>query len=207
MRFFRRRKIFVDKAFQIRFAFFFLMEALTIVLLTLAFQFHLYEKYSEQIQKLSYDNKVYSILINGFVGTELATQPASGSIETRILLEIAVFAAVIFFIVLIPSVMASHRIAGPLFKLDRIIKEIARGNYSQKVSFRKGDAFKNIESSFNEMLSSLDQRKKFDLQDIDNTIQKMLFLLKKNQTKDIQDGGHEIRDILLKIKKRKTYNE
>ena len=113
--------------------------------------------------KLEYDNRVYALLINSFVGTDLASEEIEEPVQKKILLELIIFAVFLFSVILIPSIIASHRIAGPLFKLHRTMKDISRGTYNQKLAFRKRDSFKEIESTFNDMVTSLNYKKSIDL--------------------------------------------
>lgn len=208
MRIFRRKKYLVNKPFQVRFALFFIFEAAAVLFLTLLFIYHLNNKYTAELSKLQYDNRVFTLLINSFVGTELAEENSFQPFQKEILTEVMIFAVALFTIVLIPSIIASHRIAGPLYRLNKTMRDVSRGLYTQRMAFRKRDAFKDIESSFNDMLSSLNYRKSIDLQDIDNMIQKIIFMIKKNQSNsEVKLDAHEIRDILLKMKKRKMYND
>ena len=208
MKMFRRKKYLINKKFQFRFAAFFLFEAIVVLMLSLGFIYHLHCKYSDQMYRLEYDNRMFALLINSFVGTDLAAPQAQDFPVNEILVESIFFAVCLFAIVLIPSIIASHRIAGPLYKLNRMIKDVSRGMSIQKISFRKRDSFKEMESNFNDMLASLHYRKSVDLQDIDNLIQKIIFMIKKHQgNRDIGLSAHEIRDLLLKMKKRKKYNE
>jgi HAMP domain-containing protein len=208
MTLFRRKKYFINTRVQLRFILFFLLEALAVVLITLGFIYRIRTKHMAEISRLQYDNQVYSLLINSFVGTELAPQNDRPPKASGIAADVVFFTSLLFAVVFIPSVIASHRIAGPLFKLNRTIRDVSRGVYSHKIAFRKRDSFKEVEDSFNDMLATLSYRKDIDLQDIDNVIQKILFLIRKNQAnKELGLDAHEIRDILLKMKKRKMYNE
>ncbi|MCK5707308.1 MAG: hypothetical protein KAI43_06605 [Candidatus Aureabacteria bacterium] len=203
-----RKRYLINKNFQIRFAFFFLFQSCVVIFLTLAFFYHIHQKYSDQIYRLRYDNKVYSLLINSFTGTDLVSNTSTKQLPEYILFETSIFAVFLFAVILVPSTMASHRIAGPLYKLNKAMRDVSRGKYSKRVSFRKRDAFKDVEMSFNDMMSNLDYKKKTDLQDIDNMIQKIIFIIKKKSPqKEIKIDTQEIRDVLLKMKKRKRFNE
>lgn len=56
------------------------------------------------------------------------------------------------------SAFAGHRIAGPIFKLDQSLKEVAKGNYGLRIQFRKKDFFQDMADSFNDMTQSLEQQ-------------------------------------------------
>ena len=57
------------------------------------------------------------------------------------------------------SIFLSHRIAGPLFKIRRAMDDVTRGNFDQRITFRKNDHFMELQDTFNEMVQHLAVRK------------------------------------------------
>ena len=68
--------------------------------------------------------------------------------------------AVIFALLVIGlhSIRTSHKIAGPLYRFDRLFETMKEGNLSEKVTLRKGDYLLNEMENINEMLESLKLR-------------------------------------------------
>jgi methyl-accepting chemotaxis protein len=68
--------------------------------------------------------------------------------------------AVIFALILIAlhSIRTSHKIAGPLYRFDRLFESMKEGNLSSKITLRKGDYLINEMDNINEMLESLQIR-------------------------------------------------
>lgn len=68
--------------------------------------------------------------------------------------------AVIFALVVIAlhSIRTSHKIAGPLYRFDRLFESVKEGNLSSKITLRKGDYLINEMDNINEMLESLQIR-------------------------------------------------
>ena len=67
-----------------------------------------------------------------------------------------------FFSVLIIAVAAafvalrsSHKIAGPLFKVEKVINEISGGNLNMDVRFREADQLKSIGEALDNMVNNL----------------------------------------------------
>jgi nitrogen fixation/metabolism regulation signal transduction histidine kinase len=56
------------------------------------------------------------------------------------------------------AVFLSHRIAGPLFRFERSVEEITRGNLAFCVILRKKDEGKELAGLMNEMITSLASR-------------------------------------------------
>ncbi len=56
------------------------------------------------------------------------------------------------------SIIFSHRIAGPLPKIYQALKSIGDGNFDVKLTLRKGDELRELADSINEMARKLSQR-------------------------------------------------
>lgn len=50
------------------------------------------------------------------------------------------------------ATIVSHRIAGPLYRLERDLEELSSGDFSLTVRFRKGDEFQEIAEAMNAMV-------------------------------------------------------
>lgn len=61
------------------------------------------------------------------------------------------------FVVLL-AIFVSHRIAGPLFRIERFLGDVAQGDLSQRLTLRKKDELKELAGAINEMTDSLKDR-------------------------------------------------
>ena len=66
--------------------------------------------------------------------------------------------AVAFVLMVGLGVLYSHRIVGPLHRLNSHMKEIALGGEPAPVNFRRGDQFQELAESFNAMIARLKKR-------------------------------------------------
>jgi len=57
--------------------------------------------------------------------------------------------------VIILSILLSHKIAGPVFRMERYLSEVARGNLSSVLKLRKRDELQNLAGAINKMTHSL----------------------------------------------------
>lgn len=55
-------------------------------------------------------------------------------------------------------VFYTHRIAGPVYRLCRILREVGQGNLIQSVAFRRNDSLKELEQATVDMLGGLSDR-------------------------------------------------
>ncbi len=65
-------------------------------------------------------------------------------------------------VVLIPaaavfSIYVTHRLAGPLFRLEQTARELIRGNLALRIRLRKGDELHELAGLLNEVLDTLEQ--------------------------------------------------
>lgn len=60
-------------------------------------------------------------------------------------------------IVIIASAVISHKIAGPIYKFEKICEKIAEGDLTQRVFLRKGDALVELQMAFNNMMDKIHQ--------------------------------------------------
>ena len=76
--------------------------------------------------------------------------------RTLLLRFSAVLAAGIFLSVLI-TLFISHRIAGPMYRLEKILGEIAGGKMPRAANLRKKDEFKELASAINSAIGRLEK--------------------------------------------------
>lgn len=64
----------------------------------------------------------------------------------------------VFVLMMGLGIRYSHRIAGPLYQLDRKMRGIANGEAPSQVNFRQRDQFAELSESFNAMIVKLTDR-------------------------------------------------
>ena len=70
-----------------------------------------------------------------------------------------VTALITLVLLLVSGVLISHKVAGPLFRLNNHFKKIASGNDLTKLNFRDGDFFPEVAESFNEIVDQKSAKK------------------------------------------------
>lgn len=61
-------------------------------------------------------------------------------------------------IVVIVSVFVSHKLAGPIFRLEQVAETVAKGDLSVRVHFREGDELAETAAHMNRMIESLREK-------------------------------------------------
>ncbi len=68
------------------------------------------------------------------------------------------------------SIFVSHKIAGPVYRLEETSKLIASGDLTQQIQLRQGDELKDLQEAFNQMSESLRKMVAKDREVIDKLV-------------------------------------
>jgi len=133
----RRRKYIIDKSYQYRFISVVLLSILLVFVLCLIL--------------------VLSVL--GTVMDELFDVPGAAAkyplLLKTVLMNAWPWLIVIMGVGFVLSALISHQIAGPIYRLKMYSRDIAAGNYSQKVKFRKHDQLHDVAGAVNSITGKL----------------------------------------------------
>jgi len=99
------------------------------------------------------------LLINVVLITWFLIDPVLISrIDTSDILVIALVEVAIIATISILSLLASNKIAGPMYAFDKVLKEIRGGDLSARLHLRPGDICHRVASEMNETFDDLDSR-------------------------------------------------
>ena len=85
------------------------------------------------------------------------------------------------------SFRMSHRIAGPIYRFERVVKSVIAGDYDMTaIQLRKGDEFRELANDLNEMMDALRTRRE-EARDIVQTLSQNLEILAQTQNEKV--GG------------------
>lgn len=139
---FRRRNYFVKKRFQTRFSVYFL--ALLILEAILIGALFLYVSKgtltSAYLQEGLRIERTSSFFFVSFIMISLIVGVAVG---------LSAFAVFIYL---------SHRMAGPLYRFEKSLNEVANGDLVYRIRLRKTDQFMELQDSLNGFIKSMDNR-------------------------------------------------
>jgi nitrogen fixation/metabolism regulation signal transduction histidine kinase len=111
-------------------------------------------------------------------------------------LLLTVMQLVLLSLAFLISIFMSHKIAGPLYKLNRFFREARDGNIQQKLSFRRKDYFQELVPTYNEMMDSV--RARFEKKDAG--IQLAIQSLEKILATSGSHSQSEIQQVLVKLR-------
>lgn len=171
----RRRNYFIKKRFQasffVKFALLLLFEAVLIAVLFL------------HISK--------GTLTAAYKGTELTIQSTNAYFFVSFLLISLIVGVTIGITGIFVFMYLSHRIGGPLYRFEKAVEDVKKGDLSQRVNLRKTDELDELRKRMNSLLEDIDSR----VSDIKNEVKTGLDLISRNE-----GSVERIKEILNKIK-------
>ena len=96
-----------------------------------------------------------STVTTTFENSRLVMKSTADFILPAILLSSAIVIVFIGFAMVIVTLFTSHRVAGPLYRMEKDIKEVASGNLTKTFRVRQNDELKTLATSLDEMTKDL----------------------------------------------------
>ena len=137
---FRRRNYFIKKKFQIDFSVKFLI--IIVIEAVLAIGLFLY------LSK--------GTLTTGYLGSELKIASTYDFFLPMLLFSNLIIVGVTGIIGIAALIFLSHRLAGPLYRFEKALGDLSKGNLAQRFKLREKDQFMELQNSINELANVLD---------------------------------------------------
>ena len=64
----------------------------------------------------------------------------------------------------------THKVAGPVYKMKRLLRQVGQGNLRVEARLRKGDELQDFFDAFTQMVAGLRDMEKKQLDDVDKAI-------------------------------------
>ncbi|MBW2095299.1 MAG: hypothetical protein JRI80_10450 [Deltaproteobacteria bacterium] len=138
----RRRKYFIKKDFQFKFVLEFCGVVLGGVIISTALLFF-----------FSQDT-----LTSSFNHSRLVIKSTGSAILPAVIYTNLIVLGLISLAAIFVTLLVSHKIAGPLFRFEKDLQDIAAGNLRRKVSLRKQDQMVEVAEGLNRMVEVLHGR-------------------------------------------------
>lgn len=135
----KRRQYYIDKKFQSRF----MLRFCLIILVGGCLSVALTMFFSQGTLTSTYD------------GSQLVIEKTSWAIMPSVIITTIITTAIISIVAIFVMLFVSHKIAGPMFRFESDLKNIAEGNLKKKIRLRDGDQFSGMVGSLNEMVENL----------------------------------------------------
>ena len=128
-----RKQYIVKKGFQLRF-----MTVIIVAMILIA-----------AVTSMSIYSAVMQTLVSQFHGENLAL------IKHAVTYQLLLRSMLLILAIAIMSIFISHRMAGPVYKFERIIKDLAQGKEVKEFKLRKRDEFYELATAINDLIKSM----------------------------------------------------
>lgn len=148
---YKRRNYFVNKEVQVRFA-------ATLVFISLLTSLQLVAYIAFADNNLVAKAAKYGLTQNELMFSFIIVQ------QKDLLTKLLIYLVANMFLVGLFGLFFSHRLTGPIYRLEKFIKRIAEGDLSGNVKLRKSDQFQSFATSVNTMVDCLRQKRSDELE-------------------------------------------
>ncbi len=139
---YRRKNYFINKKFQVDFAIRFLV--LIVVAAVAALGLFLYNS--------------KGTLTAGYTGSEVRLLRTSDFFLPMLLMSTIGVIIVTGIIGILVLIYLSHRIAGPIFRFQKVLNEIDKGDLTHRFTLREDDQFKELAGRINDLARTMDHK-------------------------------------------------
>lgn len=102
---------------------------------------------------------------------DLKTQASDLVAQQRaLILGLVIALALLVVCIWLAGIVVTHKIAGPVFKMKRMFRQVGEGKLSLRERLRRGDEMQDFFEAFDQMLASLRERQASDIAKIDEVI-------------------------------------
>lgn len=91
--------------------------------------------------------------------------------DRKVALSILGGIGVMILLLGLTGIVITHKMAGPIYKMKRLLREVADGDLSIKPGLRKGDEFQDLSEVFSEMVLTLREQQAEEIADLDAAIE------------------------------------
>jgi nitrogen fixation/metabolism regulation signal transduction histidine kinase len=175
---FVRKHFFINRKMQGRYMLTFLLPMLIMLgffLFTLYFASQSIITTTTRIIKEEIDNKIaeqfqdqgqpsvegYTVLvknIKSYIREFSSNQKYRKALLSSLLWIFGVGILLIIIQIALLTVFFSHKLAGPLYRLEKACHNVIEGDYTEKITLRKGDEMQNLAGLFNEVIHATNER-------------------------------------------------
>jgi len=93
--------------------------------------------------------------------------------QRTMLTTLVIVLALLVLCIGLAGIVVTHRVAGPIYKMTRQIKDVTEGDWTVPASLRKGDELVGFFEAFRELVQSLRDRRTKELAEFDSAIEKL----------------------------------
>jgi methyl-accepting chemotaxis protein len=181
----QRKNYFISKDMQTKFAGTILLLALLVTIIT-ACNIYVLGSYFYDSSITQSEGKTLSMVMESFIR----------EFWPRLVILVVVNIIIVFVV----SVMYSHQIAGPAYKLENSIKRITDGDLTFEVSLRRNDNLKELASALNSLLEKFRITLASAKTLTEDIAEKLKVLENDDRFKQLAQSSSELRNLIDQFK-------
>ncbi len=135
----QRKRVYIDKSFQLSF----IVKFISILIVGGVISIGLTMMTTRET------------LTTSFMNSRLVIENTSWAIMPSVIFTTLITTAVVGIVVVLMTLLVSHKIAGPMYRFDKDIERIADGDLKNRIFLRQGDQLTKIAGSLNQMTEAL----------------------------------------------------
>lgn len=185
----RRRILFIDKKFQTKFIVNFcaLVVAAGLIMTVLLYLFTM------RSQTVS------------FVNSRVVVQTTADFLLPLLIQTVCAMMIIIGLATIAVTLLVSHKIAGPLYRLKKVVRLLGEGDFSNDFRIRRKDQLQDLASAFNDMIVKLRERLKALEKDIRDIKDKSNNISEEDIVEHKKAALKELKNIFAEMEKRSRY--
>lgn len=165
---YKRRIYLINPKFQFKYA---LFVCIFVVLVTIIYPWTIYDIFNS---------------IKQFVHPDIDVDAQ----RNQLLLFLGLMEAVLVVIVAVFMIFITHKVAGPMYKLEQTFKAVKDGGPLKRVYFRNGDNFQEIAHGYNDLVEVVQAR-------IDSSYSDLTEILAN--LKKIEESNPDLKETIIKL--------
>ena len=125
------------------------------------------------------------------------------TMKINLIIMLALFQLLVISIVFIVCLFQSHKIAGPIFKIRKILNNIKNGGTFEKIYLRKGDNFPELAEDLNEVFAYIQNGHNQDfayLSEVNSYINNLSLVVPEDKRAVLQEITHKLTEIQDRFK-------
>ena len=192
-----RKHLLINPRFQVRMIATFVAISILMTASIFAFTYRSYHSFLTTLSEKKTEMSFYSDMVQQFLEKNVTVYWVPEEFKKELFKKLVIFTLLLAFFVILWGVFTSHRIAGPLYRLNRHMLDSSEGKTTEPLHFRTKDEFQDLADSFNKNMNHWNQKYDSLRKDKDQLAAEIQILVGKSST---QIPASELRAILVKHK-------
>ena len=93
--------------------------------------------------------------------------------QTQLLIGLGAVLLILIFAIGVAGIVFTHKIAGPIFKMKRLFRQVGEGKLVLREKLRKGDELVHFFEAFEKMVDQLRDKQKREIEEVDQILKQL----------------------------------